>query len=328
MKLSFSTLGCPDFDWSDIYSVAKDFGFDGIEMRGLGDKIFSVHAKPFSKEGLPGTLKLLKKLKLEIPCLSSGCCLADKEKAEENQKELKEYIDLAAKLGSSYIRILGDYTAEPRAEVDDEFVLEQLKRLIPYAEERGVTLLLETNGVYTDTARLARLLARAQSDYIGALWDVHHPFRFAGEAPEKTVQNLGAFIKFTHFKDSVMQDGKVCYRMMGEGDLPIDEIMLALSSINYEGYLSLEAQALRPRPYGPRHSLPPLCQLHGTLHKEGQGEDPPLRQPKRHGQVHLGKGDAHRPNLPSGPGPRGRGVPGPDSLQLHHARLHPHLRRV
>ena len=240
MKLSFSTLGCPDFDWSDIYSVAKDFGFDGIEMRGLGDKIFSVHAKPFSKEGLPGTLKLLKKLKLEIPCLSSGCCLTDKEKAEENQKELKEYIDLAAKLGSSYIRILGDYTAEPRAEVDDEFVLEQLKRLIPYAEERGVTLLLETNGVYTDTARLARLLARAQSDYVGALWDVHHPFRFAGEAPEKTVQNLGAFIKFTHFKDSVMQDGKVCYRMMGEGDLPIDEIMLALSSINYEGYLSLE----------------------------------------------------------------------------------------
>ena len=27
MKLAFSTLGCPDFDWPDIYSMAKDFGF-------------------------------------------------------------------------------------------------------------------------------------------------------------------------------------------------------------------------------------------------------------------------------------------------------------
>ena len=32
MKIAFSTLGCPDFDWPDIYSMAKDLGFDGIEM--------------------------------------------------------------------------------------------------------------------------------------------------------------------------------------------------------------------------------------------------------------------------------------------------------
>jgi len=28
--------------------------------------------------------------------------------------------------------------------------------------------------------------------------------------------------------------------MLGEGDLPIDDIMMALRSINYEGYISLE----------------------------------------------------------------------------------------
>ena len=240
MKLSFSTLGCPDFSWPDIYSVAKDFGFDGIEMRGLGDNIFDVHAKPFSDEGLPDTLRLLKKLRLEIPCLSSGCCLADAGKAEENHKELMEYIDLAAKLDSAYIRILGDYTAAPAGEVDDDLVVSELLRLIPYAEQKGVTLLLETNGVYSNTERLAKLLSRAQSDAVGALWDIHHPYRYAGEAPEKTVQNLGAYIKFTHIKDSVMEDGKVSYRMMGEGDLPIDDTMRALRSINYEGYVSLE----------------------------------------------------------------------------------------
>jgi fatty-acyl-CoA synthase len=39
MKLAFSTLGCPDFSWNDIYSMAKDLGFNGIEIRGLGNEI-------------------------------------------------------------------------------------------------------------------------------------------------------------------------------------------------------------------------------------------------------------------------------------------------
>ena len=37
-----------------------------------------------------------------------------------------------------------------------------------------------------------------------------------------------------------MQDGRLVYRLMGEGDLPIADMMMALRSINYEGYVSLE----------------------------------------------------------------------------------------
>ena len=48
MKLAFSTLACPDFTWPDIYSMAKDIGFDGIEIRGLGKDIFAVKAPPFT----------------------------------------------------------------------------------------------------------------------------------------------------------------------------------------------------------------------------------------------------------------------------------------
>ena len=75
MKLAFSTLGCPDFEWSDIYSMAKDFGFDGIEMRGLGNNIFSVHAKPFAPDQIDRTIAQLKRMHLSIPCLSTGCVL-------------------------------------------------------------------------------------------------------------------------------------------------------------------------------------------------------------------------------------------------------------
>jgi len=240
MKIAFSTLGCPDFDWTDIYSMAKDLGFDGIEIRGLGKEIFAVQAQPFTESQLPETVKKLAKLRLEIPCLSSGCCLKFADKAEQNHQEIVQYIELASKLGTPYIRILADTEPYPVGDVDDEVVYTALKGLIPIAEEKGVTLLVETNGVYCDTARLRALLERLASDAVAALWDTHHPYRFAGESPGKTVQNLGAFIKYTHIKDSIMVNGAVQYRMMGEGDMPIDDMMLALRSINYEGFVSLE----------------------------------------------------------------------------------------
>ena len=240
MKIAFSTLGCPDFNWTDIYSMAKDFGFDGIEIRGLGKDIFSDKAQPFAESQLPETVKKLSKLRLAIPCISSGCCLKFSDKEEQNYQEIIKYIELASKLGTPYIRILADIEPQPEGEVDDEVVLSALHRLIPAAEKNGVILLVETNGVYSDTARLRQLLDNVSSDAVAALWDVHHPYRFVGETPGKTVHNLGAYIKYVHIKDSIVKNGMVQYRMMGEGDLPIDDMMFALRSINYEGFVSLE----------------------------------------------------------------------------------------
>jgi fatty-acyl-CoA synthase len=240
MKIAFSTLGCPDFSWTDIYPMAKDLGFDGIEIRGLGEEIFAVNAQPFTQKQLRETKEKLTKLRLEIPCLSSGNCLKFADMEENNYQEIVQYITLASELGTPYIRILADLDPQPNGEVDDQVVLAALKRLIPVAEEKGVTLLIETNGVYSNTDRLRNLLEHAASDAVAALWDVHHPYRFAGEKPGKTVQNLGAFIKYVHIKDSIVENDSIKYRMVGEGDLPIGEIMLALRSINYEGYVSLE----------------------------------------------------------------------------------------
>ncbi|MBE5759927.1 MAG: AMP-dependent synthetase [Clostridiales bacterium] len=241
MKISFSTLGCPDFSWQEIYSIAKDFGFHGIEMRGLGGDIFSVKASPFKPENLAKTREQLKKLKLEICCLSSGCPVRYPETREETVAELKEYIRLASALETPYIRILGDATVEPQDDFPDEYVIDTMKILAPIAEEAGVTLLIETNGVYSNTARLADVLAQIASDNVAALWDFNHPYRFNGELPEETITNLGAFIKHVHIKDSVEENGKVVYKLVGEGDLPpMADYMKALRSLNYEGYISLE----------------------------------------------------------------------------------------
>lgn len=240
MKISFSTIACPDYSWVDIYSMAKDLGFDGIEIRGMGDDFAAYKAMSFTEANRPKTMAKLKALNIEIPCLSSGCCLKFKEKEAETIAELTEYCKLAQQINAPYIRVLADLEAAPNGEVDDAYVAEQLKKLAPIAAQYDVTLLVETNGVYSDTRRLRALLDSVNSHKIAALWDMHHPYRFAGESPEQTVANLGELIKYVHIKDSVMENGKVVYKMMGEGDLPIQKMIEALQSIQYTGYVSLE----------------------------------------------------------------------------------------
>ncbi|MDR2670978.1 MAG: AMP-binding protein [Oscillospiraceae bacterium] len=241
MKIAFSTLACPNWSFSDVTAAAKDFGFDGIEIRGLGEDIYAVRAQPFSEREIETTIRRLASLRLTIACFSSHACLKFADRRAENIEIVTEYILLASRLGTPFVRILADLDVRPDgAAVDDEEVLSQLQALAPIAAEHGVTLLVETNGVYSDTARLSALLERVAHDAVAALWDMHHPYRFAHETPEQTVQNLGAFIKYVHVKDSVVEDGTIRYRLMGQGDLPVDEMIGALRSINYDGYISLE----------------------------------------------------------------------------------------
>ena len=240
MKIAFSTLGCPDFGWMDIYAMAKDFHFDGIEIRGLGQNILAATASPFTERQIDKTKAKLASLHLEIPCLSSGCCLKYPEKRDEVVGEIRQYVELAAKLGTPFIRILGDQEPAPAGEVDDGYVAGLLKELAGIAAPANVILLVETNGVYADTKRLAKLIDSVDSPQVAALWDMHHPYRHMGESPAQTVKNLGARIRYTHTKDSVVEDGKVRYRMMGEGDLPVYEMLDALKDMGYDGYVSLE----------------------------------------------------------------------------------------
>lgn len=240
MKISFSTLACPDFSWTDIYSMAKDLGFNGIEVRGLGDEIYSVKAKPFTDENIDKTIAKLNKLGLEIPCLSSGCCLKFFDKHDEIIDELTQYAVLANKLNTPYIRILADLDPAPVDEIDDDKIVGILREIIPVAEKNNVTFLVETNGVYSDTKRLRNLLDKVNSPCVAALWDMHHPYRYMGETGQQTVENLGDYIKYIHVKDSVMENGELCYKLMGEGDIPVHEMHSALQKIGYDGYVSLE----------------------------------------------------------------------------------------
>jgi len=235
MKYAFSTLVCPGWEWEEVVSAASDLGFDGVELRGLGRIIDVTQIKNFAPAAD------LARTGLTIPCLSSGACLADARVTREALAETEAYINLAAALGVPYVRVLGDRDPAPdTAHVDEALLKENLAKLAPLALEKNVTLLVETNGVYADSARLAKLLAAMNSSALGVLWDVHHPYRYNNEKPAQTYANLAPYLRHVHVKDSVMEKGELGYRMFGFGDVPLREAISLLRANGYDGFVVLE----------------------------------------------------------------------------------------
>ncbi len=236
MKICFSTLGCPNWMWQEVTSAAKDIGYDGIELRGLGEDLFIPNIRVFSPENVAATKRELDTLGLEISCVSSDCRLnlSDRDYIAEGIA----HISLARSLGSKYMRVMGDSWGPLGGAVDMELVRSRLSELAGHAAESGVTLLLESNGAFSDTAVLREMIESVGG--VMALWDIQHPYRNFGEPPEKTWQNIGKYVRHVHFKDSVVTDGKIVYRMLGYGDLPVKSCIKTLKAAGFDGYASLE----------------------------------------------------------------------------------------
>ena len=228
MKLSFSTRGWPGFSWEEMLDTAIDMGFSGIEVYNLPkfDPLLD-RGGPFHKYQCAATVRQLRDKKLAIPCFDTSCDLSSDDEAVST---LSALLDVAYNTQVPYIVVCALRDNEPA-------VIEKLQALLPKAEELGVSILLKTSGIYADTGRLRSLLNEFASDRLAALWDVHHPYRDHGETPDTTIKNLGSYICHVHLRDS---DDNGVYQLIGEGSMPIDDVMRALSSVNYDGFISLE----------------------------------------------------------------------------------------
>ena len=241
MKISFSTLGCPRWSWKEITATAHDLGYGGVEVRGVGKDISVPSVPAFSDENIEGTKAELQRLGLAIPCLDSDCCIHLRDTEAETEAEVVAYIRLAKKLGVPYIRVMAAAPVpQPVGKVDEGYVCERAIALGALAQAQGIKLLIETHGVWSDSAKLARLLSTISSDAVGALWDVHHPYRFMGEKPETTFANLRPWLCHTHLKDSVATADGSRYVLPGFGDVPLHDIVSVLTAGGYEGFYSLE----------------------------------------------------------------------------------------
>ena len=241
MKLSFSTVGCPDWSFDEIFAAAKDFGYDAIEIRGIENEIYAPKLSIFSDFNIAATIEKFKSSGLFISMLASNAVIGMPTIAETGRREAIEYIELAGELGVPFVRIL--ISPRPEADpVDMDCAASVYSQLCDYAKGLGVTPLLETNGAFAKSCALADFMRTIQSENKGVLWDINHPCRFFGESAKQTFENIGGLVKYLHIKDSTAnpQTKKIEYKMVGHGDLPIFEILQLMAGSGYSGALSLE----------------------------------------------------------------------------------------
>ena len=227
MKLSFSTRGWKDIAWDEFLDIASEMDFSGIEVYKLiGDKELYVKGEAFSRYNIAATTRMLKDRKLSIPVFDGNYDLTDPGSVED----IIKIIDIAG-----YMRV--DYVGIGTDTKDEDAIRAAITKLLPIAKEKNVTILIETEGIYSDTKKLCGILDEFADDNLAALWDLHHTYRFANEEPKDTIRNLGAYVRHVHLCDS---DDAETYNLIGEGDAPIKEFMDALYSIDYAGFISLE----------------------------------------------------------------------------------------
>ncbi len=241
MKLAFTTLGCPDWDLPTIVRRAREYGYDGVDFRGYGQTI-PVYTLPEFTTRCEDTVTLFRESGLEVPCFSTSALVAANPGAA--LAEIAAYAPLCQRFGAKFLRVFGggEFAETERAQYLERAV-STLRQALPIAEAWDVTLLFETHDAWMDSRHTRRIMESVDSPRVGVLWDVHHPYRYAGESPAETWQRLGPWIRNTHWKDSCLRPGtergyELC--LLGEGDLPLAEIMHTLQAGGYDGYLTLE----------------------------------------------------------------------------------------
>jgi len=239
MKFAFSTLGCPDWNFGEMVSTAKDLALNAIEIRGIENEVFAPYAKPFTKEHIDKTIKLLSDKNLEISLLATSVCVGETSHIESAFGEATVYTDLAEKLGVKFIRIMITNKPQPE-ETDFEGAIVAFQRICDYAKGKGVIPLIETNGILAKSSKMKEFIEKTNRENCGVLWDIHHPYRFFNETADETFENIGEHIKYVHVKDSILENDKVKYKMLGQGDVPVLEALKLLADNNYASFVTLE----------------------------------------------------------------------------------------
>jgi sugar phosphate isomerase/epimerase len=248
LKLSFSTLGCPDWSFDKIIDFARDNQYSGIEVRGILHQMDLPLVPEFSNsETIATTMKKMNDRGLKFVDLGSSCALHI-PKGDERTKNLdegKRFIDLAAKLNCPYIRVFPNQMPKDRDRQETlNLIIEGLKELGAYASNSNVTVLLESHGELIYKKDLLYVMEGAASPHVGLVWDVCNMWIVTKEPPEDMYASLKTYIRHTHIKDLKIENGKEEYVLLGTGIVPIFQAIDLLYKNNYPGYYSFEWEKL------------------------------------------------------------------------------------
>jgi len=224
MKLTFSTKNVTRPSFIDTCRYAYDYGYSGFEIYDAINERKQHYDSILRSERTADSKRKLVNRALEVSALVYPYPL---EETEATGETLLKYVDMARNAGIERIIVRNE------KKVSNEVLKNKLSAAIERAEKSDIQILFETKGYLASTENVIDIINFFSSAVIGASWNVRETYFDADESAETTIKNLGAYIKYARLGD--MKDGKTV--LIGEGELPVDSFVNALSSLNYDGYI-------------------------------------------------------------------------------------------
>jgi sugar phosphate isomerase/epimerase len=255
MKLSFMTLGCPNWDLDTICARGREYGFDGVDLRGYLDTI-DITTLPLFTTQAAQTRRKINDAGLEVSAISSSIRVCAPEARQQNLDEAKRTIVTARGLGAGIVRIFGsgDLAQHPRAELA-KIGCGMIEEILALDGARDIHWVFETHDLWIKAADCKVLLDSIPNPNFGALWDMGHTYRVGGESPDQTFAAIGPRVGYVHVKDATFDPShplamkenfeggeKVGWRYVlpGTGQLPLAQSIGLLKAAGYNGWLLCE----------------------------------------------------------------------------------------
>jgi sugar phosphate isomerase/epimerase len=259
LRIAFSTLAFPDATLAEATSLGRSWGYAGVELRLIDGQLIDSSMPAAERVRVKQTIAAAG---LPIVCVGSSILLT----SENAGPELRRFLELANEWESPLVRVYGGPLAEePQARrTQIEAAAEVLQGAVPLAERLDVAVAIETHDSFSASSVVAELLAMVESKWVGALWDTHHPYR-VGESPAEVYKNIGPRVLHVQVKDarrSAAHKGGWQLVPMGEGEVPVREIIGLLAAGGYGGYISVEWEKYwHPEIEEPEIALPQHLQV-------------------------------------------------------------------
>jgi len=242
MKLTFSTIGCPDWTLDEMIAQGAAYGFQGVE---LGTRDDGRHFPPdTSLETARETGKRFRDSGLPVLTISGNSRFAfeEEEAIQKNENLLAKLIDLAEAFKAPYVRVFTGIMPKGanRGEMI-ETVSTAFRPLAQKALDQGVVLALETHDDWCSAGQVMPIVERVDSKAFQVLYDVQNSIESGIESWENTYAGLKDHIAYLHIKDAYRNyAGKWIHTPLGAGDFPLETLLSRLKADGYDGTFSFE----------------------------------------------------------------------------------------
>jgi len=243
MKIGFSSLVAPGWNLNTLVTKAAEFGFDGIELRGLRGELHLPMIPELTSDP-KGVRKMLADQQIELVCLGSSVTLDSKDRRVVNRKkeELTEFIELAAQLGCPFVRMFtGEVQRFDNLQATQGRIAEALASVVPLAARYDVTVLVENGSDFPGSEALWFLIDAVDHPSVKCCWNQCHAMT-TGERPTNSIPRLGSKIEMVHICDAAFDPSGVLteYTPLGEGNVEIARQIELLKGLASDKYLMFE----------------------------------------------------------------------------------------